>query len=129
MPSLLLDFTGQEPLPEDPETVWPEDTEPASSWDVVSTQAPHNTARAQVDQELHAPEPTQSPPVTMSITILTTENKGVKLELNLVRQHMQKLRDHTAALEDRVSNMEDDVVPLQREIRHMQSIITGHSAV
>lgn len=64
----------------------------------------------------------------MSITTLTTEIKGVKLELNLVRQDMQKLRDRTAALEDRVSNVEDDVVPLQKEVHHMQSIITGHSA-
>lgn len=52
----------------------------------------------------------------------------MKLELNLVRQEMQQLHDSTAALEDRVSNVEDDVIPLQREVCHMQSIITGHSA-
>lgn len=63
----------------------------------------------------------------MSITNLTSEIKGVKLGLNLVRQDMQKLLDRTATLKDRVSDLKDDVVPLQREVHHMQSIILGHS--
>lgn len=41
---------------------------------------------------------------------------------------MQKLRDHTAALEGRTSTVEDDMAPLQRDVRHVQSLTTAHAA-
>lgn len=48
-----------------------------------------------------------------SIDDLTGEVKGMKVELALVYQNMQKFRDGTTALEGRLSNMEDEWQPLQ----------------
>lgn len=80
----------------DLETVWPEDSEAAPTWDTVSNAAPTDTASALEGHELNTPEPTLRDIFTavtscnISLTSLTSEIKGVKLELNLVRQDMQK---------------------------------------
>lgn len=81
-PSLLLDSTEQNSLPETQENAWPQDPAHTSfmgrSEYAVGTLAPDNNARALADQELPAPEPTlreSFAAVTscnMSITILTT---------------------------------------------------------
>lgn len=59
---------------------------------------------------------------------LTSEIKGVKFKITLVRQDMQKLRDCTVALEGRVSMIEDDMAPLQSDMRHVQSLTSAHAA-
>lgn len=110
----------------DLETVWPEDSEAASTWDTVNNAIPTDTASALEGQELNTHETilrdifAAVTSCNISITSLTSEIK-VKLELNLIRQDMQKLRDRTAALEDRIGNVENDVAPLQRELQ-----ITDH---
>lgn len=45
MPSLTLAAADQELLPVDPETVWPEDSEAAPTWDTVGNAAPTDTAK------------------------------------------------------------------------------------
>lgn len=133
--SLLLEPTEKVSLHEGPEPLWPEDPDAAPLWDTVSTPAPAGAVSDTEGSDLLAPEPTLRDifaavtSCSTSITALTSEIKGVKLELKLVRQDMLKLRDRNAALEDRMSNVEDEVVPLQREIRLMQSITSGHEAL
>lgn len=63
-----------------------------------------------------------------NLSSLTTEFKGVKIEVALIRQDMQKLRDCTVAMEGRMSTIEDDVAPLQHEVRQVQSLTYSHAA-
>lgn len=51
--------------------------------------------------------------VNSSISELAGEVKGMKFELSLVHQDMQKPTDRTTALEGRFSTTEDEWQPLQ----------------
>lgn len=62
------------------------------------------------------------------IAELAGEVKGMKVELSLVRQDMQKLRDRTAALEGRVGSLEDEWQPLQRDVKYLQTVSSANAA-
>lgn len=63
-----------------------------------------------------------------SIAALTREVKGIKVEISLVRQDMQKLKERTSVVEGLFSTLEDKWQPIQRDVRYVQTIASANAA-
>lgn len=59
-----------------------------------------------------------------SLKELCEQMKGVKADLLLVRQDLQKTAERTTALEERVSGLEDNVSPIIKEIKWLKEQIS-----
>lgn len=63
-----------------------------------------------------------------SLKDLCEQMKGVKEDLTLVRQDLQKTAERTTVLEGRVSQIEDDISPLIKEVKSMKEQISKHAS-
>lgn len=63
-----------------------------------------------------------------SLKDLCEQMKGVKADLLLVRQDLQKTAERTTALEERVSGLEDNVLPITKEIKWLKEQLSKQAS-
>lgn len=63
-----------------------------------------------------------------SLKELCDQMKGVKEDLILVRQDLQKTAERTTALEGRTSQLEDDILPLIKEVKNMKEQMARYTS-